>query len=104
MIGRGALQRGSTRCPYIFRLNLRFFSEIPYVKSFPQRNFPDTRQIGLIAQDVEKVLPELVHTDSDGYKSLSYDKLTAVLVEAVKELKAQNEKLQARVEALEGGR
>jgi hypothetical protein len=70
-------------------------------KSFPERNFSDTRQIGLIAQDVEKVLPELVHTDSDGYKSLSYDKLTAVLVEAVKELKVENEKLRARVKALE---
>lgn len=43
------------------------------------------RQIGLIAQEVEKVLPELVHTDSKGYKTLSYDKLVPVLVEAMKE-------------------
>ena len=43
------------------------------------------RQIGLIAQEVEKVLPELVHTDSNGYKTLSYDKLAPVLIEAVKE-------------------
>ncbi|MGC2063839.1 MAG: tail fiber domain-containing protein [Thermodesulfovibrionales bacterium] len=42
-------------------------------------------QIGLIAQEVEKVLPELVHTDGKGYKTLSYDKLVPVLVEAVKE-------------------
>jgi hypothetical protein len=47
--------------------------------------FKEGRQIGLIAQEVEKVLPELVHTDSDGYKTLSYDKLGPVLIEAVKE-------------------
>lgn len=47
--------------------------------------FKEGRQIGLIAQEVEKVLPELVHTDSNGYKSLSYDKLGPVLIEAVKE-------------------
>jgi trimeric autotransporter adhesin len=53
----------------------------------------DGKQIGLVAQDVEKVLPEVVMTDRDGYKAISYDKLTAVLIEAVKELKAEVEKL-----------
>jgi hypothetical protein len=43
------------------------------------------REIGLLAQDVEKVLPELVLMDSKGYKSLAYDKLIPVLVEAMKE-------------------
>jgi hypothetical protein len=47
--------------------------------------FKEGRQIGLIAQEVEKVFPELVHTDSNGYKTLSYDKLGPVLIEAVKE-------------------
>ena len=46
-------------------------------------------QIGMIAQEVETVLPDLVSTDGEGYKSLAYDKMTAVLVEAVKELKAE---------------
>jgi hypothetical protein len=54
-------------------------------------------QVGMIAQEVETVLPELVSTDSEGYKSLAYDKMTAVLVEAVKELKAQNDALKAIV-------
>ncbi len=54
-------------------------------------------QIGMIAQEVETVLPELVSTDSEGYKSLAYDKMTAVLLEAVKELKAQNDALKAIV-------
>jgi len=51
-------------------------------------------QIGLIAQEVEKVLPELVSTDSDGYKSIAYGKLTAVLVEAIKEQQLQIERLE----------
>lgn len=43
-------------------------------------------QIGLIAQEVEKVFPEFVHTDEDGMKSVNYAQMTAVLIEAVKEL------------------
>jgi hypothetical protein len=43
------------------------------------------RQIGLVAQEVETVMPELVHTDSNGYKAIAYDKLAPVLIEAVKE-------------------
>jgi len=57
-------------------------------------------QIGLIAQEVEKVLPELVSTDSEGYKSIAYGKLTAVLVEALKELQQQNETMAKKIEAL----
>jgi len=53
--------------------------------------------IGVIAQEIEPVIPELVSTDGKGYKSVSYDGLTAVLVEAVKELKGQNEALKAIV-------
>lgn len=48
-------------------------------------NFPQGRQIGVIAQDVEKVLPELVITDKDGLKSVDYIKLIPVLIEAIKE-------------------
>ncbi|MDD5675059.1 MAG: tail fiber domain-containing protein, partial [Chitinivibrionales bacterium] len=65
---------------------------------WPKKNFPEGKQVGLIAQDVEKVIPEVVNTDKEGYKSLSYDKLTAVLIEAVKELKAQNQGQQEQVQ------
>lgn len=70
-------------------------------KKYPEKNFSEEKQIGLIAQEVETVLPELVHTDSDGYKSLSYDKLSAVLIEAVKELRKENDALLKRIESLE---
>ncbi len=78
-------------------------------KDYPQRFFSDEPQIGLIAQDVEPVIPEVVRTDADGYKSITYDKLTAVLIEAVKEMNikmtAQDSVIQsqnARIKALEG--
>ena len=60
-------------------------------EKFKEKNFSKAKQIGFIAQEVEKVLPELVYTDSNGYKSMSYDKITAVLVEAFKELKHLND-------------
>jgi len=42
--------------------------------------------IGVIAQEVEKLFPEIVTTRDNGYKAVKYEKLTAVLIEAVKEL------------------
>jgi hypothetical protein len=47
----------------------------------------DKAAIGVIAQQVEEVVPELVHTNESGYKSVSYGNLAALLIEAVKELK-----------------
>jgi len=60
-----------------------------------------SRTGGVIAQDVEKVLPELIHDSSDGFKTLNYNGIAALLVEAVKELKAKNTALEARIAALE---
>ena len=77
----------------------------------------DHREIGLIAQDVEKVVPEVVYetpgtTHEDMTKAqcdlygvprlgISYAQLTALLVEAIKTLTETNERLDARVKALE---
>ena len=55
------------------------------------------RQIGLIAQDVEKVFPEAVKKDAKGYMSVNYDGLVGALVEAIKELKAEIEELKKKV-------
>ena len=51
---------------------------------FPEKEFSDDRQVGLIAQDVEKILPEVVKTDEEGYKSIAYSQIVPVLIEAVK--------------------
>jgi hypothetical protein len=68
---------------------------------FPDLNFPEGGQIGVIAQDLEKILPELVFTGPDGYKSVSYEKLTPVLIEAIKEQQSQIESLKERLEQIE---
>ena len=60
-------------------------------------------QVGLVAQDVEAVLPELVSEDDDGYKHVSYQHLTAVLIEAIKEQDAAVRRLTATVAALQAG-
>jgi len=65
--------------------------------------------LGLIAQDVEKVFPELVSTDkTTGLKSVQYGNLVSPIIEAVKEqqkeideLRGENDELRARIEALE---
>ena len=45
--------------------------------------------VGVIAQDVEKVLPEVVGTRPDGVKAVKYDRLCALLIECVKDLQLQ---------------
>jgi len=47
------------------------------------------RKMGLIAQEVEDVVPEVVHRDVDGFYSLAYMNLVALLIEGIKELKQQ---------------
>ena len=42
--------------------------------------------LGVVAQELEKVLPELVNNNEDGYKSVAYANLSAVFIEAIKEL------------------
>jgi hypothetical protein len=52
-------------------------------------SFQDKHQVGFIAQDVEKVLPEVVNKGEDSYRSLEYDKMVAVAIAAIKELYAK---------------
>ena len=51
--------------------------------------FNRKHQVGVIAQEVEKVLPEVVADRPDGYKAVRYEQLTALLIEAVKDLKQE---------------
>jgi hypothetical protein len=57
-------------------------------------------QVGVLAQEVEKIYPELVSTDKEGYKAVNYAQLTPVLIEALKELAAQNEALKAELQTV----
>ncbi|OFX73138.1 MAG: hypothetical protein A2X12_03860 [Bacteroidetes bacterium GWE2_29_8] len=58
------------------------------------------KEVGVVAQEVEKVLPEIVRTDSKGYKSLDYSKLTPLLIEAIKEQQKQIEEMKKEIEEL----
>jgi hypothetical protein len=68
---------------------------------FPDRHFGDARAYGLIAQDVEQVLPELVVVNDDGYKAVDYSKLPLLTIQAIKELKAENDGMQTRIADLQ---
>ncbi|MDB4414622.1 tail fiber domain-containing protein, partial [bacterium] len=54
------------------------------------------QDIGVIAQEIEKILPELVSTRSNGYKAVKYDKIVALLIEAIKELHAKVKVLESK--------
>ena len=61
----------------------------------------DSTKIGVVAQEVEKIYPELVHTDEDGYKSVAYSNLVAPMIEAIKELNQTVIELQSQVQQLQ---
>jgi hypothetical protein len=61
----------------------------------PGHHGPD---LGVIAQEVEEVFPELVKTDEQGYKRVNYVGLIAPLIEAVKELDDRVTRLEQTIE------
>ena len=60
----------------------------------------DAGQIGFIAQEIEKVFPELVVTGKNGYKGVDYSKITPVLLEAIKDQQKQIDELNRKLEKL----
>ena len=71
-------------------------------KSFPDKNFSEKTELGFIAQEVEKVLPEVVSKDNspEEYRSVKYDKVVALLVEAIKEQQKQIDSLKSQFKKL----
>ena len=57
-------------------------------------------QTGVLAQEVEEVMPELVKTDEDGIKSIKYEGLIPYLIEAMNTLKEENEQLRVELEEI----
>ena len=56
----------------------------------------DEKSIGVIAQEIEKVIPEVVKTDDEGMKSVAYGNISGLLIEAIKELKAEIDLLKSK--------
>jgi hypothetical protein len=63
--------------------------------AFAKNNFQPGRQIGLLAQNVEKVIPEAVN-EKDGYKGVDYARLVPLLIESIKELKKEIDALKLK--------
>ena len=62
----------------------------------------EVTKVGVIAQEVEAVLPELIlESPDDGFKSVAYSELTAVLINAIKEQQEIIEDLKTRITKLE---
>ena len=60
-----------------------------------QQSLPN---VGVIAQEVEEVLPQLVHDRDNGYKGVDYAKLTGLLIEAIKEQQKQIDELKSKLQ------
>ena len=60
----------------------------------------DKQEIGIIAQEVQEVLPQLVGDKGMGYLGVEYDKIVAVLIEGIKEQQLQIENLENKIEEL----
>jgi hypothetical protein len=70
-------------------------------EQYPDRGFGEEESFGLVAQDVEEVMPELVAADKDGYKMVHYEKLPFLMLEAIKELKEENDSYRQRIQEQE---
>ena len=76
----------------VFKLNGVYYN---WTKEALEKNnnLVDKKEVGVIAQDVETVLPELVATREDGTKAVRYERMCALLIECVKDLKNQIDEL-----------
>jgi hypothetical protein len=87
---------------FLFNSHVFFPPKVRYefrTDEFPDYGFTPLPQIGWIAQDVQKVLPEIVvKNEETGYYSVAYSHACPLLAEGIKELKQQHEKDIERLE------
>jgi hypothetical protein len=69
-------------------------------ETYPDLGLSKSEQIGFVAQEVEKVLPQTVSDGPGGFKSVEYTNIVPVLVEAIKEQQKQIDELKAEIEQL----
>ena len=85
----GALDKLKTLTGYTFDWNM------------DDQDYYEGSDVGVMAQEVEEVFPEIVKNRRNGFKAVKYDKLVPVLIESVKTLSDTIEKLEAKIEKLE---
>jgi len=81
-------------------LNIRGVSYNWKKEEYKDKGFAEGRHYGVIGQEIEKVLPEVVKESPNGEKGVSYTELIPVLIEAVKEQQKMIEELKAEVRQL----
>jgi hypothetical protein len=73
------------------------YERTDYVKDLEDSEAPDVlRQAGVVAQEVEKILPEVV-SGKDGNKAVAYGNMVALMIEAIKELKQEVDDLKTQL-------
>jgi hypothetical protein len=68
---------------------------------YPDYHFGSSRSYGLVAQEVERDFPELVSEDRRGFKAVNYSELPLLLLQAVREMKTENDLLHQQLGAQE---
>jgi len=90
----------SINTPLDKALNLNGVSYEWKTEEYADKGFAKGRHYGVIAQEIEKVLPEVVNTAPDGTKAVAYTELIPVLIEAIKEQQKQIDALKHQVSEL----
>ena len=68
-----------------------------FVWNTEKQNIYKGKDYGVVAQEIEKILPELVETRENGYKAVKYDKLVSLLIEGIKELSTEVKELKEKI-------
>lgn len=82
-------------------LNLSCITYDYNTSKYSHKDFPLTRQIGVIAQEMKAAFPELVRNDKDGDLEVNYSQISTIALQAVKELKSQLDISNERISVLE---
>lgn len=111
--GNGTILAGTCASDSRYKKNINSFNSllIDFVKlnpvhfdwkieEFPNKGFGNDQSYGFIAQEVEQIFPELVKTDEKGFKAVNYSKLNIMTIQAIKELKAENDELRRMLSLL----
>lgn len=82
-------------------MGLRGVSFLWRSEEYEAKNFDDCRHYGVVAQEIEEVLPEVVTEGADGEKAVAYTEIVPVLIEAIKAQQQHIEALEERIAGLE---
>ena len=80
----------------VMQINGYTYDRTDYVEDPETGIMPDTRQAGVVAQEVEAILPEVV-SGEEGNKAVAYGNMVALLIEAIKEQQTQIEDLKSKI-------